>query len=98
MANRRLTWELPPTTARQAPIKHVEISFRADPSFPWTKQTDVLASEAQELLFTDVAPGAMYYRAIIVDTEGGRGEPSEISTAAPYEKPGTVLNFKATDE
>ena len=98
MANRRLTWELPVVTPRQAAIKHVEISFRADASFPWTKQADVPVDDPQELLFVDVAPGTMYYRAIIVDVENIAGSPVEGSATAAFDPPGTVMNFTITEE
>ena len=60
MANRRLTWVLPPVTARQHPIAGVEIAFRVDASLPWTVQTTVPAN-TQELLFQDVPVGDLYH-------------------------------------
>lgn len=98
MANRRLTWTLPNVSMRQAEISHTTISFRVDPSFPWTKQADVPAGGVQELLFSDVNPGTFYYQAVVVDVEGQEGPPAETSAFTQFEPPGSVSNFKATDE
>ena len=98
MANRRLTWELPTVTPRQADIAGVRIEFRVDPSFDWTVQDTVAPDVTQELLFVDVAPGTFYYRAIVVDVEGAEGAPVEIEVFGTYDPPTQVINFMATDE
>ena len=98
MANRRLTWDLPTVTPRQAAIAGVRIEFRVDPSFDWTVQDTVAPDVTQELLFVDVAPGTFFYRAIVVDVEGTEGAPVEIEVFGSFDVPGEVTNFVATDE
>jgi len=98
MANRRLTWVLPPVTIRQHPIASSEIAFRVDASVPWTVQTTVLAEDAQELLFQDVPVGDMLYRGVVIDEVGGRGNDAIISAFGEYDLPGTLTNFTATEE
>lgn len=98
MANRLLTWELPPPSPRRAEIDYVRIDFRVDPSLDWTTQTEVPADQPQELRFVDVAPGTFYYQATVVDINGQEGPPVETSAEAPYDLPGSVINFTATEE
>ena len=98
MANRRLTWTLPNVTPRQHPIERTEIAFRVDATVPWTVQTSVLEADVQELLFADVPVGDMFYRAVVIDTAGGRGNDAVISAFGAYDLPGIVTNFTATEE
>ena len=98
MANRRLTWELPTVTARQHPIAGVEIAFRVDASVAWTVQTTVLAADTQELLFQDVPVGDTFYRGVVIDIVGGRGNDAIISASGAFDLPGSITNFIATEE
>jgi hypothetical protein len=98
MANRRLTWALPVVTVRQHPIERTEIAFRVDTTLPWTVQTSVLEADIQELLFADVPVGDMFYRAVVIDTSGARGNDAVISASGAYDPPGAVTNFIATEE
>ena len=98
MADRRLTWVLPNVTSRQHLIVGVEIAFRVDASLPWTMQTTVPAADTQELLFVDVPVGEMFYRAVVIDAVGARGNDAVISATGDYDPPGSVTNFTATEE
>ena len=99
MANRRLTWILPNVSARQHPIAGVEIAFRADASFPWSVQAIVpAAADPQELLLVDTPVGEMFYRAVVIDAVGARGNDAVISATGAYDPPGSVTNFIATEE
>ena len=98
MANRRLTYVLPSVTPRQHPISGVEIAFRADAALPWTVQAIVPATDPSELLFADVPVGEMFYRAVVIDVVGARGNDSVISATGAYDIPGSVTNFTATEE
>ena len=98
MANRRLTWTLPTVTPRQHPIERTEIAFRVDATMPWTVQTSVLVADVQELLFADVPVGDMFYRAVVIDAVGARGNDAIISAFGEYDPPGVVTNFIATEE
>ena len=98
MANRRLTWVLPNVSTRQHPIQGVEISWRVDPGFPWTVQTEVPEAATQELLFVDVPVGEMFYRAVVIDVVGARGNDAIISATGAFDIPGTVTSFIATEE
>ena len=98
MANRRLTWELPTVTARQHPIAGVEIAFRVDASVPWTVQTTVPVADTQELLFQDVPVGELFYRAVVIDDIGARGNDVVISAFGAFDLPGSITNFTATEE
>ena len=73
MSNVRLTWELPNVTPKQAPIKHTEISVRVADSLPWTVQDEVVSSGEQAIVFFDVGPGEIFYRAVVVDELNVRG-------------------------
>ena len=97
MANRRLTWVLPPVTARQHPIAGVEIAFRVDASLPWTVQTTVPAN-TQELLFQDVPVGDLFYRGVVIDDIGARGNDAIISAFGAFDLPGSITNFAANEE
>ena len=98
MANRRLSWTLPVVTPRQHPIAQVEIAFRVDITLPWTVQASVLEADPQEMLFADVPVGDMFYRAVVIDTSGARGNDAVISASGAYDLPGSVTNFIATEE
>lgn len=99
MANRRLSWILPNVSIRQHPLAGVEIALRVDASLPWQVHTVVPADATpQELLFQDVPVGDMFYRAVVVDVMGGRGNDAVISAFGAYDAPGTVTNFIATEE
>ena len=98
MANRRLSWTLPNVTPRQHPIAQVEIAFRVDITLPWTVQASVLASDPQEMLFADVPVGDMFYRAVVIDAAGGRGNDAVISAFGAYDLPGSVTSFTAAEE
>lgn len=97
MADRLLTWTLPAPSVRQAEIDYVRIDFRADESLSWTNLPEIPADQPQELLLVDVAPGTMFYQATIVDVEGNEGPPVETSAEAPFDLPGSVSNFTATE-
>lgn len=98
MADRKLTWALPNVSARQHPIDGTEIAFRVDTSFPWQVQTIVPATDPQELLFADIPVGEMFYRAVVIDAVGARGNDAIISATGAYDIPGSVTNFTATDQ
>ena len=98
MADRLLTWVLPNVTPRQRPIERTEIAFRVDASFPWTVQTSILAADPQELRFVDVPVGEMFYRAVVIDDVGARGNDTIISATGAFDVPGAVTNFTATEE
>lgn len=101
MGNRRLTCITPAVSSRQHPIVGVEFAFRVDPLVAWTVQTVVPASnpsETVELLFADVPVGEMFYRAVVIDAVGARGNDAIISATGAYDLPGTVTNFTATEE
>ena len=99
MSDRKLNWVLPNVSARQHPIAGVEIAFRVDASLPWTVQTIVPASkDPQELLFADVPVGEMFYRAVVIDAVGARGNDAIISATGDYDIPGSVTNFTATEQ
>lgn len=98
MANRRLTWVLPTRSIRQHPIASTEIAFRVDATLPWTVQTTVPALDVQELLFVDIPAGEMFYRAVVIDEVGARGNDAVISATGAYDPPGVVTNFTATEE
>jgi hypothetical protein len=94
-----LTWDLPPVSPRQAPIKETVISFRVDPSLPWTEQDRVAVDSTQELRFIDVAAGTFFYQGIVIDVRGVECEvPAVISASLEFEPPGSIQNFTATDE
>jgi hypothetical protein len=84
--------------ARPAALDYVRIAFRVDESLPWTEPDRVASDSPQELLFVDVQPGPFFYRATVVDVEGTEGAPAETSAFLAFDPPGTVQNFKATDE
>jgi hypothetical protein len=96
MSNVRLTWELPNVTPKQAPIKHTEISVRVADTLPWTVQDVVVPSGEQAIVFFDVGPGEIFYRAVIVDELDVRGGEVQTSIDVPFEEPGIVSNFIAT--
>jgi len=98
MSNVRLTWDLPTPTPRQRPIDYVLVQFRVDASLPWTDQAQVLATDPQELLFVDAAPGEMFYQVIAVDDGSVSGPPAETSATVAFDAPDAVLNLVATVE
>ena len=67
-------------------------------SVPWTVQTTIPAEDPPELLFVDVPVGEMFYRAVVIDLVGARGNDVVISATGEFDLPGTVTNFTATDE
>jgi hypothetical protein len=98
MSDRLLTYVLPKVSTRQHPIAGVEIAFRVDASLPWTVQTTIPAADPPQLLFVDVPAGEMFYRAVVIDAVGARGNDAIISATGAYDIPGSVTNFTATEQ
>ncbi len=98
MSDVRLSWTLPVVTSRQRPIDHVRIELRADASLPWTEQDQVPASDPQELLLADVAPGDWFYRATVVDIDGEEGSPEGTTASLGFDAPDSVTGLTATVE
>lgn len=93
--NVTVSWTLPSVSAAQYPLASTEVSFRTDPSFPWTVQDNVLVSEPQELVFVDMAPGTYYFQGVCVDEQGQRSDPVEAQVDVPFDRPSAPENFQA---
>jgi len=97
MSNILLTWELQAPTSRQRPYDYVRVDTRVDESLPWTEQDRVDPAGAQELLFSDVAPGTYYYQVTVVDVDGTESpNPPSVDAVIDFDAPLDVINLIAT--
>lgn len=93
-----LTWKLPTPTAKQRPIKNVEIAFRvkATPALAWTVQDHVVPTSAQSLVFADVSPGTYQYQVTVIDAGDVRSKnPAVAEATAGFDDPSDVANLAA---
>jgi hypothetical protein len=96
MANKvTLSWTLPPVSSRQRPIQYCKIEYRFAASLPWTEQDRVAPDVAQQIEFSDAAPGTTYYQVTVVDIDGVSGAATPTQATVGFDPPGSVTNLVA---
>jgi hypothetical protein len=101
MTTRTISWALPTVSAKQRPIDHTVVEYRAKPNageLQWTVQDQVAANGEQKLEIADPAPGTFQYRLTAVDVDG-KADPNSpiVEKALDFDAPSSVTNIQVID-
>ena len=85
MATATFRWELPTERKNGAPldpqteIAHTEVQLSADGGANFSPPANVAPDVAQEFPVADLAGGSYVFRGVVVDTDGRRSDPTDVS-------------------
>ena len=93
MASIVVTWALPEVTAQQTAIDRVLVELSAAPEeLGWTEHKVVSADGRQTVTLADAAVGTHYVRLTVIDDQGRRSTPVDLSATVDSEGPSPVVD------
>ena len=90
------TWTNPTPTARQAPLRGVEVSLAVAQATPVFSAIAEVPAPTTTFTQTSIDPGSYLLRLVVVDVNGVSGAAVDTAFAVAFDAPGTVTSVSVS--